>query len=323
MPRYLDQRPTDSAVIDELRVAAQAAGASRISGEWKAELHEAYRSNEAAEHVWHLPDGRTLRVVTTPNPDGGVTYLFHDVTERLDLERRFEELIRVQGETLDNLAEGVAVFGSDGRLRLHNTAFARMWKLSPRGAAPTGRISKRSRRYAGRCTATIAIWQALRAVVTAIDSREADHRAARTPRRQRGRLHHCAAARRRHAGHVPRRHRLRQRRTRAARTQRSARGGRPDQGRLRASRVLRAALAADQHHRLRASARRSGDRAAGAKAARISRLHHRLDRMRCWRSSTTFSISPPSMPAACSSISDRSTSAKPCRRPPRACRTAW
>ena len=41
------------------------------------------------EHVWHLPDGRTLRVVTTPNPDGGVTYLFHDVSERLDLERRF------------------------------------------------------------------------------------------------------------------------------------------------------------------------------------------------------------------------------------------
>ena len=45
------------------------------------------------------PDGRTVRVVTTPNPDGGVTYLFHDVTERLDLGRRFEEMIRVQGET--------------------------------------------------------------------------------------------------------------------------------------------------------------------------------------------------------------------------------
>ena len=55
--------------------------------------------------MWHLPDGRTLRVVTTPNPEGGVTYLFDDVTERLDLERRFDALIRVQGETLDNLAE--------------------------------------------------------------------------------------------------------------------------------------------------------------------------------------------------------------------------
>ena len=81
--------------------------------------------------MWHLPDGRTLRVVTTPNPEGGVTYLFDDVTERLDLERRFDALIRVQGETLDNLAEAVAVFASDGRLRLHNPAFAQMWKLDP------------------------------------------------------------------------------------------------------------------------------------------------------------------------------------------------
>ena len=87
---------------------------------------------EAKEQTWHLPDGRTLRVVTTPNPDGGVTYLFNDVTERLDLDRRFEELIRVQGETLDNLAEGVAVFASNGRLRLSNAAFARMWALPER-----------------------------------------------------------------------------------------------------------------------------------------------------------------------------------------------
>ena len=40
-----------------------------------------------------------------PIPDGGVTYLFDDVTERLNLERRFDALIRVQRETLDNLSE--------------------------------------------------------------------------------------------------------------------------------------------------------------------------------------------------------------------------
>ena len=40
-------------------------------------------------------------------------------------------LIKVQSETLDHLAEAVAVFGSDGRVRLHNPAFQRMWKLSP------------------------------------------------------------------------------------------------------------------------------------------------------------------------------------------------
>jgi len=93
--------------------------------EWKAALHEAYRATEPQEHLWHLPDSRTIRVVTTPNPQGGVTYLFDDVTESLQLARRFDALIRVQRETLDNLAEAVAVFGSDGRLRLHNPASPR------------------------------------------------------------------------------------------------------------------------------------------------------------------------------------------------------
>ncbi len=140
--------------------------------QWKAQLHAAYRALEPKEHTWHLPDGRTLRVVTTPNPDGGVTYLFNDVTERLDLERRFQELIRVQGETLDNLAEGVAVFASDGRC---------VWRIPPSRACgacrrrpwPSGRTSKPSPRCAGRCTAIMPTWQALRAVITALDDRVA------------------------------------------------------------------------------------------------------------------------------------------------------
>ena len=117
------------------------------------------RGRGASEHIWHLPDGRTLRVVTTPNPEGGVTYLFDDVTERLDLERRYDALIRVQGETLDNLAEGVAVFGSDGRLRLFNPAFARMWKLDAGGAGGAAAHRGRDRAGAGRCMATTTIWR--------------------------------------------------------------------------------------------------------------------------------------------------------------------
>jgi len=171
---FLDQGPTDSAVLEELR-AARKLPEQQDFREWKAELHEAYRAfraDDAKESIWHLPNGRTLRVVTTPNPDGGVTYLFHDVTERLNLERRFEELIRVQGETLDNLAEGVAVFASNGRLRLHNAAFARMWNLSPQALAERPHIET----ITALCRPLHGddpVWQSLRQEVTAIDSREA------------------------------------------------------------------------------------------------------------------------------------------------------
>jgi len=127
---FLDGNPDDSSVLDRLRAARKLPEQPDFRA-WKARLHEAYRAVEPEKDTWYLPDGRAVSVVTTPNPEGGVTYLFDDVTESLELARRFDGLIRVQRETLDNLTEAVAVFGSNGRAQLFNPAFARMWKLSP------------------------------------------------------------------------------------------------------------------------------------------------------------------------------------------------
>ncbi len=168
-PGFLDQTPTDSEVLDRLR-AARKLPEEKDFREWKAALHEAYRATDPHEQLWHLPDGRTRRVVTTPNPQGGVTYLFEDVTERLDMARRYDALIRVQGETLDNLSDAVAVFGSDGRVRLHNPAFARMWKLEPAVLAERPHIET----VIDWCRALYgdeALWKRLRATATAIEDR--------------------------------------------------------------------------------------------------------------------------------------------------------
>ncbi len=127
---FLAQEPTDMAILDRLR-AKEVLPEPTDFRAWKAQLQDAYRAVEPREHWWHLPDGRTLRVVQTPNPEGGVTYLFDDVSERINLESRYNALTRVQRETLDHLRDAVAVFGSDGRLRLHNPAFVQMWKLPP------------------------------------------------------------------------------------------------------------------------------------------------------------------------------------------------
>ena len=87
----------------------------------------AYHCAETNEQVWYLPDRRTLRVVSTPHSQGGVTYLFDDVTDSYALQTQYRALVTVQGETLDTLREGVAVFGADGRLKLVNVAFAALW----------------------------------------------------------------------------------------------------------------------------------------------------------------------------------------------------
>jgi signal transduction histidine kinase len=166
----LDQTPTDTAVLDTLR-SARKLPEEQDFRLWKQQLYEAYRAVEPKEHMWHLPDGRTLRVVTTPNPEGGVTYLYDDVTERLAMHRRYDALIKVQSETLDHLAEAVAVFGSDGRVRLHNPAFQRMWKLTAEALDGHPHIEA----VTAWCQAQHddnAVWRNLRAAVTAIDERE-------------------------------------------------------------------------------------------------------------------------------------------------------
>jgi signal transduction histidine kinase len=167
---FLDHEPSDLAVLDRLR-AARKLPEEQDFRQWKAALHDAYHATEAREHMWHLPDGRTLRVVTTPNAEGGVIYLFDDVTERLNLARRYDALIRVQGETLDNLAEAVAVFGSDGRLRLFNPVFARLWKLPPPALTERPHIEAVIG-WSLPLSGDSALWQRLRAAVTAIDDRQ-------------------------------------------------------------------------------------------------------------------------------------------------------
>jgi signal transduction histidine kinase len=98
---------------------------------WREEQTKAFENTESIEEWWHLPDGRTVHILADRRPDGGITYLFDEVTEKLALESRYNAMINVQRETLDNLREGVAVFGSDGRLKLFNPAFAGIWQLSP------------------------------------------------------------------------------------------------------------------------------------------------------------------------------------------------
>lgn len=125
---WLDSGPDEGEILDQLSTMRQLPEEADYRA-WRAAQLEVYRSQENREDWWHLPDGRTIQVMREHRSDGGVTHLYDDVTERFAMESRYNELIGVQRETLDNLAEGVAVFSTDGRLRLHNPAFAAIWDL--------------------------------------------------------------------------------------------------------------------------------------------------------------------------------------------------
>lgn len=126
---FLLDRPNHGQLLDRLRERRKLPGRPNYA-EWRAEEISYYLDLDGVkEDKWSLPDGRTLSVTRQRHPMGGLLLLFKDITVQLDLQTRFNALIKTQRSTLDNLHEAVAVFGSDGRLKLHNSAFARVWDL--------------------------------------------------------------------------------------------------------------------------------------------------------------------------------------------------
>jgi signal transduction histidine kinase len=126
---WLETQPAADEILDRLRSASRLPAVIDYRT-WRNKLLAAAKSGREFEDWWHLADGRMIHVVIEQSADGGVTYLFDDATERFALEQRFNAMIDVQRETIDSLKEGVAVFGTDGRLKLFNTALLSIWKLS-------------------------------------------------------------------------------------------------------------------------------------------------------------------------------------------------
>lgn len=96
---------------------------------------------EPRRELQHLPDGRAIWIVFSPHPLGGLMITFEDVTDKLAMERSYNTLIDVQRASLDNMSEGVAVFGEDGCLRLSNPVFEKVWNVSSDFAATEPHIS--------------------------------------------------------------------------------------------------------------------------------------------------------------------------------------
>ncbi|WP_084536350.1 PAS-domain containing protein [Azospirillum halopraeferens] len=126
---FLRGEPTHSELLEELRSRRKLPEHADFRGFKRERLARYTGLIDTAEELLHLPDGTALRELVAPHPLGGLIVVTEDVTNTLALESSYNTLIAVQQETLDNLAEGIAVFGGDGRLKLCNPSFARLWDL--------------------------------------------------------------------------------------------------------------------------------------------------------------------------------------------------
>ena len=129
-PNWLKPGMDERAILDKLRTGGVLPNEPDYQA-WRAKHLTSYQLTAPRESdPWHLPDGRTIQVIAAPaGPKGGVIYVFEDITAQLNLKSQHKALLDVQRSTLNALSEGVAVFGTNGRLTLSNPRLSTLWKL--------------------------------------------------------------------------------------------------------------------------------------------------------------------------------------------------
>lgn len=138
---WLNHGPTLNQIIERLRETRNLPEVIDFA-EYRRQSGQRFSSVIAPqEQLVHLPDTRCFREICAPHPLGGLLFVFEDVTDRLALERSYNTLIDVQRGILDQLADGIAAFGTDGRLTVSNPAFGRLTADPANHAAGNAHLS--------------------------------------------------------------------------------------------------------------------------------------------------------------------------------------
>lgn len=129
--QWLNTKPSLSDILEKLRETRYLPEQADFKSYKQGWIDMFTHLIDPHEDMMYLPNSTVIRFMVMPHSMGGLMMIFEDVTSHLELESSYNTLIAVQKETLDNLAEGVAVFGSDGRLKLYNPSYAELWGLHP------------------------------------------------------------------------------------------------------------------------------------------------------------------------------------------------
>ena len=147
---WLSDGPAFGDMLDVLRTERRIPE-QRDYRAWKRQTASVFLLERARrEIVWHLPNGHSLRVTSCPHGLGGLAFLFEDITRELELASRYNALVNVRKATLDTFADALAVFGMDGRLKVHNQAFAKLWRLTDDELAGEPHLQQLSQLCAGQ-----------------------------------------------------------------------------------------------------------------------------------------------------------------------------
>ena len=122
--RYLEavEAPTLDHVLDRQLLLDQYVGQQA-----KRTIDER-RDIDETRHMALEGERRSMRILTFPL-SGGAAGMAFDVTKEEAARKALDRHVKAHDETLNHVADGVAIFGPDRKLVFHNRAFAEMWQM--------------------------------------------------------------------------------------------------------------------------------------------------------------------------------------------------
>ncbi|MEO1550600.1 MAG: PAS domain-containing protein [Pseudomonadota bacterium] len=85
---------------------------------------------------WVLPSGQVFQVTGRTHGQGGLAFLFDDISSQIRKERRYRAELGLTKATMDHLTDGIAVYSASGGVIFSNSVFLEMWA----GTDPSGDI---------------------------------------------------------------------------------------------------------------------------------------------------------------------------------------
>ncbi|MEI9991956.1 MAG: PAS-domain containing protein [Rhizomicrobium sp.] len=162
---WLESHPALDDIFDRLRETRRLPE-QRDFQAWKREHMRLFDVDDGQiDETWHIAGGSSVRVKAYPYLLGGVYYVFEDISETLHLNTSLHMLTQTQRATLDAIEDGMAVFGPDGRLKMHNSAFTDLWQFEEGELSAEPHLSRIAATSAARIGRD-SIWSMVSAGVT-------------------------------------------------------------------------------------------------------------------------------------------------------------
>lgn len=126
---FLETKPTYSEMLDHLRENNMLPEQIDFQDFKRKELQLFTNLTEIHNDFYYLPNRQVIHITVIPHTNGELLFVYDDVTDRITLEENYNTSVKTHYTTLNHLNEGICVYGFDGKLKLYNNSFVKMWLI--------------------------------------------------------------------------------------------------------------------------------------------------------------------------------------------------